>query len=519
MTTTSESFDFIIVGSGSAGAVLAARLSENPEARVLLLEAGGGDDLAAIHSEQVPDTISLWWNPELNWGYTTEPQTAMENRQVPVARGKLLGGCSSINAMLYVRGSRLDFDYWNYLGNEGWSYDELLPLFKRSEDFAGGADAYRATGGPLHVLTHDKPTPVSECLFDAASELGFADKGRGFDYNGAEQSGSAFRYQATKTKENTRASTAVAFLRPALGRPNLTVRTNAQAARLLLKGTRVVGVEYLQGGETLRVACDQEVIVCGGAYESPKLLMLSGLGPAATLQAHGIAVVADLPGVGQNLQDHMILGVCYLSQQEHPHGPTLLAETGLFTHTRPGLDHAAPNLQLKCGGLKFVSPQLDREGPGFTFAPVLTQPQSVGYVTLRSNSPLDTALLQPNYLLSDEDVQVFLKGIELSRELAHSRAFGEYTKLEIAPGPHVTSEADLRGFVRENAGTLWHAVGTCKMGRDAMAVVDPQLRVHGVQGLRVADASVMPRIVAGNTNAACIMIGEKAADLVRKAYS
>lgn len=514
--TSNDSFDYIVVGAGSAGCALAARLSENPDVRVLLLEAGGPDEAAAIHSEQVPDTISLWWTPELNWGYVTEPQTAMNNRQIPVARGKVIGGCSSINAMLHVRGSRFDFDYWNYLGNEGWSYDDLLPLFKKSEDFSGGADAYRSVGGPLRVVVHDKPTPVSECFFDAASEIGFTNKGRGFDYNGAEQTGSPFYYQSNKTREHTRASTAVAFLKPALSRPNLTVRSYAQATRLLFKGTRVIGVEYLQGGQPATVACDQEVIVCGGAYESPKLLMLSGVGPAATLKAHGITALVDLPGVGQNLQDHMIMGVCYLSKQEHPHGPTSIAETGIFTYTRDGLGHAAPNLQMKCGGLKFVSPQLDREGPGFTFAPVLTQPQSVGYVTLRSANPLDTAILQPNYLLSDEDMQVFLTGIELSRELAHSSAFAAFTKEEIAPGPDVKSVEDLRAFVRDNAGTLWHAVGTCKMGRDAQAVVDPQLRVHGIQGLRVADASVMPRIVAGNTNAACIMIGEKAADLIQK---
>ena len=437
---------------------------------------------------------------------------------VPVARGKVLGGSSSINAMLYVRGNRLDFDAWNHLGNEGWSYDEVLPYFKKSEDFTGGPSTYRGAGGPLTVIPHDRPTPVSECFFQAAAELGFADQGRGFDYNGERQDGSPFYYQATKTRAHTRASTAVAFLHPIIGKPNLTLRSHAQVTRLLLKGTRVSGVEYVQEGQLVQASADHEVILCGGVYETPKLLMLSGIGPARTLQAHGLPVVVDLPGVGQNLQDHLILGVCFLSTQEQPHAPTLLAETGLFTRTRPGIAHASPDLQLKCAGLKFVNPPYDREGPGFTIAPVLTQPQSVGEVTLRSHDPFEAARIQPNSLSSDADMQVFLEGIELSRALAHSSAFAGFVGEELAPGPRVKSRTELREFIRNNATTLWHAVGTCKMGHDAMAVVDPRLRVHGLQGLRIADASVMPRIIAGNTNAACIMIGEKAADSIQQTF-
>lgn len=514
-----ELFDYVIIGAGSAGCVIANRLVGSTGARVLLLEAGGPDTLAAIHQEEVASTMSLWGQAGLDWGYVTEPQAGLGGRCIPVARGKVWGGSSSINAMLHVRGNRRDFDHWSELGNEGWSYEEVLPCFKRSEDFAGGDARYRGAGGPLPVITHDRPTPVSECLFAAASGLGFTDRGRGFDYNGKLQEGSPFYYQATKTRRHTRASTAVCFLEPLLGQPGFTLRSHAQVTRLLLRGTRVVGVEYLQGGQVIQVAAEQEVILCAGTYESPKLLMLSGIGPAQALAAHGLEAVVDLPGVGQDLQDHMILGVCYQSRQEPPHAPTLIAETGLFTRTRARPAQEPPDLQLKLGGLKFVSARYAREGPGFTLAPVLIQPESRGHVALRSRDPLQPARVQPHYLRSAADMRVLLEGIELSRELVHTSAFADFRGEELAPGGGARSEAALREYIRDNASTLWHPVGTCRMGRDAMAVVDPQLRVHGVLGLRIADASVMPRIVSGNTNAACLMIGERAADLLKPAGS
>lgn len=513
MSVAKQAYDYIVVGAGTSGCALAYRLVTESQASVLLIEAGGRDEAAAIHSEQLSDTLSLWGNPELNWGYVTEPQAAMDGREIPVARGKVWGGCSAINAILHVRGNPKDFDTWNYLGNEGWSYEEVLPYFKKLETFSSGDPRYRGHDGPVNVIVHDKPSPVSECLFDAAAELGFANQGRDFDYNGASQAGSPFYYQANK-KDHQRFSAATAYLHPILERSNFTVHSHSQVTELLFEGSRVTGVRCWREGQQEDIVANQEVILCGGAYETPKLLMLSGIGPAQTLKNHGITLRQDSPGVGQNLQDHMILGVCYLSQHEHPHAPVLISETGLFTHSKEGLSSASPDLQIKCGGLKFVSPQYDRDGPGFTFAPVLTQPQSSGYVTLRSNNPRDTAILQPNYLSSEADMQVFLKGIALMREFAHSQAFQEFYKLEIAPGEEVRDEAGLRAFIRENASTLWHPVGTCKMGHDAMAVVSPSLHVWGVEGLRIADASVMPRIVAGNTNAACYMIGEKAAAMI-----
>ncbi|MFF0792268.1 GMC family oxidoreductase [Streptomyces spiralis] len=509
-----DSFDFVVVGAGSAGCVLAHRLVTGSEARVLLLEAGGPDNRPEIHREQLSSTLSLWAPGELDWGYVTEPEPGLAGRSIPVMRGKVWGGCSSVNAMLHVRGNRRDYDGW---GVPGWSHREVLPYFKRSEDYEGGASEYRGTGGPLGVIRHADPTPVSQRLFAAGPEVGLRDAGPGFDYNAAEQEDTVFHYQATKTREHERCSTAVAYLHPVLDRPNLTVRSRATATRILFEGGRAAGVEYVQDGRTRQARVDHEVIVSGGSYESPHLLLRSGIGDADELRRHGIDVVADLPGVGRNLQDHMILGVAYLSREEHPFEPTLIAETGFFTRTRGG--EGPPDLQMKFGGLKFVDPAHDQEGPGFTFAPVLVQPRSTGSVTLHPADPARNLVLRPNYLSDPADVETFLDGIELARALARTDALADVVKTEIAPGPEVTSRADLTDFVRRGAATLWHPVGTCALGEDERAVVDPGLRVRGVTGLRVADASVIPRIVAGNTNAACVMIGEKASDLVLAAHS
>lgn len=509
-----DSFDFVVVGAGSAGCVLAHRLVTGSDARVLLLEAGGPDTRPEIHREQLSSTLSLWAPGELDWGYATEPEPGLAGRSIPVLRGKVWGGCSSVNAMLHVRGNRRDYDGW---GVPGWSYREVLPYFKRSEDYEGGASEYRGTGGPLGVIRHADPTPVSQRLFAAGPQVGLRDAGPDFDYNAAEQEDTVFYYQANKTRSHERCSTAVAYLRPVLDRPNLTVRSRATATRILFEGGRAVGVEYVQDGRTRQARAEHEVIVSGGSYESPHLLLRSGIGDADELRRHGIDVVADLPGVGRNLQDHMILGVAYLSREEHPFEPTLIAETGFFTRTRGG--DGSPDLQMKFGGLKFVDPAHDQEGPGFTFAPVLVQPRSTGSVALHPADPARNLVLRPNYLSDPADVETFLHGIELARALARTDALADVVKTEIAPGPQVTSRADLTDFVRRGAATLWHPVGTCALGEGEQSVVDPELRVHAVTGLRVADASVIPRIVAGNTNAACVMIGEKASDLVLAAHS
>jgi choline dehydrogenase len=507
-------FDYIIVGAGAAGCVIANRLLENLDCRVLLLEAGERDRNRAIHNTDIQSMTSLWGS-DADWGYTTEPEPGLGDRRISIAQGKVLGGGTSINAMMYVRGNRRDYDRWKYLGNDGWSYPEILPYFKKSENYEGGASPYRGVGGLLHVVDYANPSPVSQAFIAAAMELGYG--GNGWDCNSKQQENGAFFYQSTRTPDNRRCSTAVAFLQPILEQPKLTVITNAQATQLLFNKSKqkAIGVEYLQNGNLHRVKVTSEIILSCGAFESPKLLMLSGIGSAEQLQDCGISSVIDLPGVGQNLQDHLLLGVGYRCKQEQPL-PNLLSEAGLFTYTEPKLDTItdSPNLQFFFGPVQFLEPQYQVEGPGFTFAPILCQPKSRGRVTLKSKNPQDLAIVRANYLQSDTDLNVLVRGIELSRELANTSAFDEFRGEELAPGFAVRSKLQLSEYVRQVASTVWHPVGTCKMGIDRNAVVNPQLKVYGVEGLRVADASIMPTITSGNTNAATIAIGEKAADLI-----
>lgn len=507
-------FDYVVIGAGSAGCAVAHRLSEHEDTSVLLLEAGGWDTRPEIHTVDVPSVVALWtadWHDELDWGYATQPEEHLNGRSIPIARGKVVGGCGAVNALMWVRGNRLDYDRWADEGATGWSFDDVLPFFVRAENYGGPFSAGRGRGGPIGVADHQHPTPVACAFVQAVRELGY---GEDRDYNGPEQTGFGFLYQTTRTATGHRCSPATGYLHPILDRPNLTVEVGAHVTRLVVEGDRVTGVEYHRGSTPVSVAVDDEAVLCAGAFESPKLLMLSGIGPSAQLRAHGIPCVRDLPDVGRNLQDHMFVPVCYRSRQDHPVAE-LISEAGMFVHTDVTKADGPPDLQLTFGTAKFLPPDAPaelRDGPGFTFGPVLIRPESRGTVTLADAHPATPAVVRANYLQSEVDTEVLVRGIELSRDIAATRSFDAYRGDELAPGPGV----DLREYVAANATTLWHPVGTCRMGSDDRAVVDPELRVRGVRGLRVADASVMPSIVAGNTNAPCVMIGEKAADLITR---
>jgi len=514
----SDSVDYVVVGAGTAGCVLASRLSVDPHIRVALLEWGGLDSNPAIYDTSIDAMYSLW-DPQCpeNWGYTTVPQPGLDGRTIDIARGKVLGGCSAVNAMIHVRGNRRDFDAWAQLGNQGWSYDEVLPYFKKSETYHGPMSAYHGDNGPLSVIDCRRPTPVLHALVEAAAELGAKEKYN--DFNGATQEAGAGFYQSTRTRDGVRVTAASSFITPVLGRKNLRLLSQVRATRLVIEKGRVVGVEYIGPNGLQTIRAEREVAVCCGAFETPKLLMLSGLGPAKQLAAHDIPVVRDLSGVGSNLHDHLLLGIAYQSLVDLP-APEMAAEAGLFTWTRTATEGKSPNLQYFFGpalqpSLAAFAPQFVAPNRAFTFTPILNQPVSRGTVTLASRDPTALARVDPQYLTREEDLAVLEYGIRYARELVHTSAFARIRGQEIAPGEAVTSTSELRNYIRGYCGTVWHPVGTCKMGRDSEAVVDDQLRVHGMEGLRIVDASVMPNLVNANPNAAIMMIAEKAADLIR----
>lgn len=518
-------FDFVIVGAGSAGCVLAARLSEDLQARILLLEAGGRDTAREI---RIPAAFPKLFKSEYDWAFQTEPQSSLGGRRCYWPRGKVLGGSSSINAMIYIRGHRSDYDRWREAGNPGWGYADVLPYFKKSENNERGGGEFHGVGGPLNVADLRQTNPLSRAFVEAAAAFGLP---RNTDFNGAEQAGAGF-YQVTQ-KNGLRWSAADAFLKPALRRSNLTVWTGAQATRVLFESRRAVGVEHIREGRKETARALREVILAGGAILSPHLLMLSGLGPADHLRAAGIYVLADLPGVGASLQDHLFLPVAFeclrpvsLDKAEtfsnllrwavFRKGPLTsnIAEAGGFLHRESRI--AAPDLQFHFGPAYYLDHGFTKPGGcGFTLGPTLIRPESRGSIQLSSANPLDPPRIDPNYLASEADAGLLVDGIKICREIAAQKPFEPYRGRETHPGASCASETQIAAYVRRTAETVYHPVGTCAMGANAMAVVDAELRVRGVDGLRVVDASIMPAIVGGNTNAPVVMIAEKAADLIR----
>ena len=526
MTKRTKTYDYIIVGAGSAGCVLAARLTEDPRVRVLLLEAGGP---TTPRESKIPAAFSKLYKSAVDWNYSTEPEPYLNGRRLYWPRGKMLGGSSGINAMIYMRGNALDYDHWQSLGNSGWGYADVLPYFKKSENQTRGASAFHGAGGPLNVTDLRYVNPLTRAFLSAAGELGIASNS---DFNAARQEGAGL-YQVTQ-KKGKRHSAADAFLKPSVRSKNLSVLTGAQATQLVIEKGRASGIAYIRNGVLEEARADGEVILCGGTVNSPQLLLLSGIGPPNELERAGINAVHNLPGVGKNLQDHVMVSVGYLctkpvtlaSAESLPNlmryfllkrGPLVsnVAEAGIFLRTKSEL--AEPDLQLLFGPAYYVNHGLTpRKEHCFGFGPTLVTPESRGEISLRSTNPLEPPAIRANYLSTEADMQVIVHGVQLSRQLAHSKAFEIYRGEELHPGTSAQSEDDIAEFVRREAETLYHPVGTCKMGSDSMAVVDARLRVRGIEKLRVVDASIMPRIIAGNTNAPTIMIAEKAADMIRE---
>ena len=523
----SRSYDYIIIGAGSAGSVVADRLSA-AGAEVLLLEAGGDSDLLDV---RVPAFALALLDSNVDWGYRTTPQENLNNRRIFLSRGKCLGGTSAINSMVYMRGNRGDYDHWRDLGNAGWSYDEVLPYFRRSEANDTHGAPFHGTDGPLTVSGYRNPSPIATAFIEAARQSGYPYNP---DVTGATQEG-AGPFQATIGPKG-RASVAATFLRPAMERPNLHVVTHAHVTRLRIEDGRATGVDYLRMGLPETAHAVSEIVLCGGAINSPQILMLSGIGPARHLADLGIALEHDLPGVGQHLQDHLqivsrfqiaepltVFGMtaeeadAALKQSlEQGTGPfhSNFCEAGAFL--KCGDSAVWPDIQIHCES--HYSPHYFDGSPadrhGFGLCMNVNRPKSRGEVRLYSANPLDRPMIDPRYLSDPDDLDLSVRGIRACLKIAKAAALGRLGARQTDPAPDADDEDGIIRFIRRVATTIWHPAGTCRMGPDAESVVDDRLRVHGIEGLRIADASIMPTLVSGNPNATCIMIGEKASDLI-----
>jgi choline dehydrogenase len=525
-----EQCDYLIIGAGSAGCVLANRLSASGKHRVVLLEAGGRDRNPWIH---IPLGYGkTMFDARINWMFETEPEPALAHRRIKQPRGKVLGGTSAINGLLYVRGQREDYDSWRDLGNSGWGYDDVLPYFKRAEDQQRGANEWHGVGGPLAVSDLSDKHPLADGFVAAAMNIGIP---YNEDFNGERQEGVGF-FQAT-VRRGLRCSTATAYLKPARGRSNLRLVTNAMATQILFDGLRAIGCRYRIGNEERVVHAAREVILAAGALQSPQLLQLSGVGPANVLARYGIAVVKDIKGVGANLQDHLqgrLIYECYerITLNDDLRSLARMVRAGLqfalsrrgplgwwaglaggFARTRADLVRPDVQFQLLPFSSDRLSPKLHCFS-GFTILVYKLRPESRGTLQIRSAAPLEPPAIQPNYLADPRDVRTLIDGINLLRRIAADRAMASLIKTERSPGVAYASDSDITEYIRHNGISVYHPVGTCRMGHGPEAVVDDALRVRGLSALRVVDASIMPNLVSGNTNAAAIMIGEKGADLI-----
>jgi choline dehydrogenase len=528
-----SAYDYIVIGAGSAGCVMASRLSENPDHSVLLLEAGSRDTNPWIH---VPiGYFKTMHNPKTDWCYMTEPDPGLNGRRLQWPRGKVLGGSSSLNGLLYIRGQKEDYDDWAALGNEGWSYKDVLPYFIKSEDQERGADDFHGVGGPLSVSNIRVKREICDKFIDAAQQVGIP---RNDDCNGETQEGVGY-FQLTIKRTGTRCSTAVGFLRPALKRGNLHAVTNALVHRIEFDGNRVVGVTLSIKGQMHSIRCRREVVLSAGAINSPQTLMLSGVGDREELARHNIPLVKHLPGVGRNLQDHLQIRTIYkvnkpitlndevnnplrkvmmgLEYAMFRTGPLTMAASQVYIFTKTPQSPKRPDIQYHLQPLSADKPaDGTHRFSAFTASVCQLRPTSTGHIALKSANPAQYPAIHPNYLATEEDQRTAIESIKITRQIVNAPALAPLIQEEHEPGVQHQSDEQLLEYARNRATTIYHPTGTCKMGHDEMAVVDARLRVQGIEGLRVVDASIMPIIVSGNTNAPTIMIAEKAADMMKE---